>query len=180
VDAGLGGDPCGRLSWHLLKQSLKTFTLHPIVHLHITRQLVHQLHRLHTHRYNLANQPHDVLLVVQVVGVADDAAAFILTDLVLIDDSFEGRAVAQAIGETLRRYPCQREGWVDHQRGAVGREAHLLHAIGERNIGIFDFLQGVFAGLLLVQVQLHQLFANPRRTGTPQRDARGGYAAGRA
>ena len=66
-------------------------------------QFFHQLHRLHAHRYHLADQSRDVLLVVEAVGIARDAAAFVRADLVLINDPFQSRAVAQAIAGAFRR-----------------------------------------------------------------------------
>jgi len=40
-----------------------------------------------------------VLRVVGAVGVVDDAAAFVGSDAVLVDDPFEGGAVAEAVVE---------------------------------------------------------------------------------
>ena len=60
------------------------------------RQPRYNLYRLQTHADHLAEQAHDVLRVVGAVGVVDDAAAFVGFDAVLIDDPFEGGAVAQA------------------------------------------------------------------------------------
>jgi hypothetical protein len=46
---------------------------------------------------DLADQADDVLGIVVAVGVAGDAAALVGADLVLIDDPFQGTAVAQAV-----------------------------------------------------------------------------------
>lgn len=51
---------------------------------------------------DLADEADDVFGVVFAVGVVDDAAALVGADLVLVDDPFEGAAVAEAIFVGLR------------------------------------------------------------------------------
>ena len=63
------------------------------------RQALDDDHCIQAHRDHLAKQAHDVLRVVGAVRVVDDAAAFVGFDAVLVDDPFEGGAVAEAVGE---------------------------------------------------------------------------------
>jgi len=51
----------------------------------------------------LADEADDVLLIVEVAGVAGDAGAFVGGDLVLVDDPIEGAAVAEAVVEDFGR-----------------------------------------------------------------------------
>ena len=51
----------------------------------------------------MADEADDVLRVVVAVGVVGDAAAFVGGDLVLVDDPFEGGAVAEAVFEGFGR-----------------------------------------------------------------------------
>ena len=46
---------------------------------------------------DLADEAEDVVGVVFAVGVVDDAGAFVGGDLVLVDDPFQGGAVAEAV-----------------------------------------------------------------------------------
>jgi hypothetical protein len=61
------------------------------------RQFFHNLHRLHTYRYHLFNQAHNVFRIIGPVGVIGDAAAFVGFDAVLVNNPIESRAVAEAI-----------------------------------------------------------------------------------
>jgi hypothetical protein len=45
----------------------------------------------------LADEADDVFGVVFAIGVADDAAALVFVNLVLVDDPIEGAAVAEAV-----------------------------------------------------------------------------------
>ena len=52
---------------------------------------------------DLADEADDVFGVVGAVGVQADAAAGVFADLVLIDDPFQGAAVAEAVLEDFGR-----------------------------------------------------------------------------
>ena len=77
------------------------------------RQSTHNPHRLHAHAHDLPDQPHDVLLIILPVRVGADFAAFVFGDLVLVDDPFEGAAVAAAVVKRLGRDAGQGERRVD-------------------------------------------------------------------
>ena len=68
---------------------------------------------------HLAHQPHDVLRVIGAVRVGDDAGAFVLGVLILVNHPFERAAVAQAILERLGGNAGE------HQRGLILQEAQL-------------------------------------------------------
>src|SRR5947209_7793503 len=59
------------------------------------RQVPDNSHRFQADAHHLADEAHDVLLVVGPVGVGTDAAAFVLADLILVDDPLQGAAVAE-------------------------------------------------------------------------------------
>src|SRR5262245_27719553 len=82
-------------------------------------QRLHQLYRLHAHRYHPTHQPHDVLLVVGTVGIAGDTAALVGAGLVLVDDPLQRRAVAQAVLEALRWDAHESQRLVDLELGLV-------------------------------------------------------------
>ena len=64
------------------------------------RQVVHKRHRLHADAQDAAHEVDDVLLVLAPgVGVANDAAAFVDLDAVLVDDPLQRRARAEAVAE---------------------------------------------------------------------------------
>ncbi len=117
-----------------------------------SRQLLHQFHRLDTHRHHFPYQSYNILLIVLSVGVAYNAAASIGTHLILVDDPFESGAIAEPVVEALLRYACQRQPLVDPQRVLLGRELHLLHMPANRNILIFKPLEPIFLDRLIVQV----------------------------
>ena len=48
---------------------------------------------------DLAEEADDVFGIIRAVGVGADAGAFVFGDLVLVDDPFEGGAVAEAVVE---------------------------------------------------------------------------------
>jgi hypothetical protein len=48
---------------------------------------------------DLADEAEDVLFIIGAVGVGGDVGALVGGDLVLVDDPFEGGAVAEAVGE---------------------------------------------------------------------------------
>jgi len=53
----------------------------------------------------LADEAEDILRVVFAVGVVDDAGALVDGDLILVDDPFDGGAVAEAVVEGSRPRP---------------------------------------------------------------------------
>ena len=82
----------------------------------LLRQPAHNPHRLQTHPHDLAHQADDVFGVVGPVGVAGDAGAFVGFDAVLVDDSFDGTAVAarRALFEMCRPFGthhAERDGY---------------------------------------------------------------------
>jgi len=58
------------------------------------QQSHHDPHCLQTRPYHLPHEPHDVFWVIISIRVGADAAAFVLFDLVLVNDPGEGAAVA--------------------------------------------------------------------------------------
>jgi len=80
---------------------------------------------------DLANQAHDVFRVALAVGIGADAGAFVFGDLVLVDDPFEGGAVAEAVVEGFGRDVGEGEGVVDAERFFVFGELHLFDAAVE-------------------------------------------------
>jgi len=67
----------------------------------------------------------------------------------LIDDPFEGRAIAEAVFVSVGRDAREREELVVDERGFVLAQAHFGDAVVEFFSGLFGFGQRVF-GLLLV------------------------------
>jgi hypothetical protein len=64
---------------------------------------LYDFHRFHTDADDLADEADDVFLIIRVVWVAGNAAAFVGGDLILVDDPIEGAAVAEAVVEDLGR-----------------------------------------------------------------------------
>jgi len=60
-------------------------------------ETVDDLDRFEADAGDLADEADDVLGVILAIGVGDDAGAFVGGDLVLVDDPFEGGAVAEAV-----------------------------------------------------------------------------------
>jgi hypothetical protein len=79
---------------------------------------------------DLADESEDVLGVVFAVGVVDDAGARVGGDAVLVDDPFEGGAVAEAVVEGSGGDAAQQKEVVVAQFGFVFGELHLLDAEG--------------------------------------------------
>ena len=69
----------------------------------------HNSHSLNADAYHLPDEPDDVFLVVRPVRVGRDAAAVVFAHLVLVDDPFQGAAVAEPIIERLGRDAGQGE-----------------------------------------------------------------------
>ncbi len=98
--------------------------------------------------------------VVLAVGVVDDAGAVVGGDAVLVDDPFEGGAVAEALVEGGPGDAAQELGVNVAELDLVFGELHLLHAEGALGLGIFDVLQRVFGLLFVVDVEFHEAFAS--------------------
>ena len=98
--------------------------------------------------------------VVVAVGVVDDAGAFVGGDLVLVDDPFEGGAVAEAVVVRGEWDPAQGEEVVVAELGLIfGVELHVFDAEGDVGLGVFDLLKFVLGLLLVVDVEFHEALA---------------------
>jgi hypothetical protein len=84
---------------------------------------------------DLADEAEDVLRVVGAVGVVDDAGAFVGRDLVLVDDPFDGGAIAEAVVEGGGGDPAEEEEVVVAEFGFVFRELHLFDADMTSHLG---------------------------------------------
>ena len=98
---------------------------------------------------DLADEAEDVFGVVFAVGVVGYAAALVGGDLVLVDDPFEGGAIAESVFVGLGRNTGEGEKRVVEKRSLVAAEANLFDAAGGFFVGIFDAGEGKF-GLVLV------------------------------
>ena len=68
----------------------------------ILRQCLHDADGFEADGDDFADEADDVFGVVVAIGIGGDAAAFVGLDLVLVDDPFEGAAVAEAVAEGVR------------------------------------------------------------------------------
>src|SRR5687768_3614922 len=102
------------------------------------RQRLYQLDRLDTHHHHLPDQPHDVLFIIGAIWVTRNAAAFVGTDLVLVDHPFQRRAVAQAIVETLIGDASECQRLVNDNGILCRRQFHLRHTPRERYVLVLD------------------------------------------
>ena len=99
------------------------------------------------HRDNLPEQTHDVTLVVELVGIALDAAARVRCGLILVDHPLQGGTIPELVVEALGRDAGEREGFVVGQCVFVSRfPAHLLDAQALRHAAMHDTLQGKLRG----------------------------------
>ena len=108
---------------------------------------------------DLADEAEDVSGVVGAVGVVDDAGAGVYGDAVLVDDPFEGGAVAEAVVEGGGWDAAQGEEVVVAEFGFVFREPHALDAEGDFGFGVFDLFEEVFGLLFVVDVEFHEALA---------------------
>jgi hypothetical protein len=69
-----------------------------------------------THRYSLADQTGNILRIVFAIRVVRYAAALVGGDLILIDDPFEGGAIAEAVFISFGRDAAKREELVVDER----------------------------------------------------------------
>ncbi len=98
--------------------------------------------------------------VVGAVGVVDDAGAGVGGDAVLVDDPFEGGAVAEAVVEGGGGDAAQEQEIVVAEFGFVFRvEAHLFDAEGDFGLGVFDLFKLEFCLFFIVDVEFHEALA---------------------
>src|SRR5205807_2282757 len=91
------------------------------------------------------------------VRVGADAAAFVLVDLVLVDDPFQGAAVAEAVLERLRRDAGEGQRRVYAQGCFVLAQPHLvLDVVGQWHAIRRDPLQRIRLQLFVIEVQRGQ------------------------
>src|SRR5713226_675406 len=81
---------------------------------------------------DLFDEAEDVVGVVFAVGVVGDAGAGVGRDAVLVDDPFEGGAVAEAVVEGGGRDAAEGEGFVVAEFGLVFAEGYLFDTQGPR------------------------------------------------
>jgi hypothetical protein len=84
------------------------------------RQVVDQVEGFETDRNNLTKEADDILGVVSAVGVAGDAAPFVGADFVLVDEPFQGGAVAEFVVKDAGRDAGQGEKVVVDDGGFTG------------------------------------------------------------
>jgi len=82
--------------------------------LKLLRQPLNNLDGFDAHANDLPYEADNVFGIVGAVGVGGDAGAFVGGDLVLVDDSFEGGAVAKAVVEGF--------GWDGDEGGELTSE----------------------------------------------------------
>jgi hypothetical protein len=69
----------------------------------LRRKRVDDFYGFHADADDLADEADDVFLIIRLVGVAGDAAAFVSADLVLVDDPIQRAAVAEAVVKDFGR-----------------------------------------------------------------------------
>src|SRR6266851_780416 len=124
----------------------------------LLRQARHDAHGFQTDAHDLADEAHDVLLIVRAIGIGADAAALVLADLILVDHPVQGAAVAEAVLKRFRRNARESQRRVDVQGRLVLAEPHLvLDLVRQRHAFGFDPLQGMRFERFIIQVQAGQL-----------------------
>ena len=108
------------------------------------RQVIDQRHRRQTHPDHLADQAHNVLGIGGVVGVVDNAAAFVNAHLVLVDHPFKRRTVAQLVRINFGRNASQGEKLVVDQARLILVQLHAFDAPVERLLRVFDKVEAIF------------------------------------
>lgn len=109
---------------------------------------------------DLSDEAQYIFVVVGAVGVVDDAGAGVDGDAVLVDDPFQGGAVAEAVVEDGGRDAAQGKEVVVAEFGLVfGFEAHLFDAEGDLGSVGFDLFELVGRLLLVVDVEFHEALA---------------------
>src|SRR5256884_6935278 len=132
----------------------------PIFLCHFTGEFIHQFHSLNAHCYHFPDQAHNILLVIQVVGVAHNTAMLILADLILIDYPIQRRAIAELVLEALLWYPFKCEAFIYNHCCLIWSKLHLLHAAAKSYILVINPFEWIFLHLLIMQVHVHQLPTN--------------------
>lgn len=102
---------------------------------------------------DLADEAEDVLGIVVAVGVVGDAGALVGGELVLVNDPFEGGAIAEAVFVGFRRNGFKGEPVVVEECGLVLGEAHFSEAPADLLAGFFDAFERVFGLLFVVDVE---------------------------
>lgn len=105
---------------------------------------------------DLADEAEDVLGVTFAVGIIDDARAGIGRDAVLVDDPFEGRAVAEAVVKCGGGNAAEFEEVVVGGLGLVFGEPHALDAEGDFGFRVFELFERITGLLLVVGTEFHQ------------------------
>ena len=104
---------------------------------------------------DLTDEAEDVLGIVGAVGVVGDAGATVGRDLVLVNDPFEGGAVAEAVFIAFERNALEGESVVVKEDGFVFvREAHFGDAVVELGGGLPEFFEREFGLLFVVDVDV--------------------------
>lgn len=89
-------------------------------------QVVNQPNRLKRNGNHLADEANDVLGIVGAVRVVDDVGALVGRDAVLINDRFEGAAIAEAVFVDFGRDAAEGEEGVVLELSLVLRRAFVL------------------------------------------------------
>ena len=92
--------------------------------------------------------------------VVGDDAAFVGADLILIDDPFQSRAIAQSILKHFGRDSTQSHEVVVDKRAFVFAQLHLFNAPVERLARRFDSFERILELLFVVDMNLSQAFAD--------------------
>jgi len=108
----------------------------------------------------LTDQADSIFGVVGAVRVVDYAAAFVCGDLVLVDDPFQGAAVAEAVFVDFGRDAAQGQEAVVLDLGFVFGQGHPFDAPVE--LAGFGALERVLGLLLVFDVEFHQVCADFR------------------
>lgn len=102
------------------------------------------------------DQSHDVLLIVETVGVAFKSAACIHADLVLVDDPLQRGSIAKLVVEGLWRNPTERKKAVANEAAFVGAEPHLFNPPVEGSVLALQARKWEFRALIVVDMQFRQ------------------------
>ena len=93
------------------------------------------------------------------LGVVDDAGALVGGDLVLVDDPFDGGAVAEAVVVGGGGDAAQGEEVVVADFGFVFGELHAFDTKGNLGFGVFELFEWVFGLFFVVDVEFHEALA---------------------
>jgi len=94
------------------------------------------------------------LRVFGAIGVAGDAAAFVGGDLILVDDPFEGGAVAEAVVLGFFRDAAEGKELVVDECRFVFAQLHFGDAVVEFLSLLFHFRELVFGLLFVVDMDI--------------------------